>query len=362
MLVIDCDVHHRLKGQEDLYPYLSDGWLDYVKGPEPHPHIPLFASSFPFVNPQGGDRDDAIPPEGGPAGSSLSYMCEQLVDAFDMEHVVLTGPGLYVAAGPNPYLTVEVARAVNDHMIERWLAEDSRFKGSVALANQIPEAAAKEIRRIADHPQIVQAAFGTNAVGHAFGHPLFDPIHRAAAEAALPLAIHALGDGTANAAAPHTASGRPNFYIEMHSGCCEGMMTHLMSFIFHGVFERYPDLRLLLLEGGVGWLPGFLRRLDVNYRGLRREVPWCKRLPSEYFLKHVRVTTQPLDIDRSDGEFWDILERDGFADVLVYASDYPHWDTDTPEQIGARVPEAWQERVLWRNAAAFYGLPVSLSA
>jgi predicted TIM-barrel fold metal-dependent hydrolase len=283
-------------------------------------------------------------------------MREQLLDAFGVEHAVLTaGYGLYVAALPNPYFAADVARALNDHTAEWWLAQDERLKASIALPSQTPEVAGDEIRRLADHPQFVQAMLCANPIGLGFGHPIFDPIHRACFETGMPLAIHSLGDGASGAAASPLASGRPNFYFEYHSGAVEGMMTHLMSFLAHGVLERYRDLRLVLDEAGVAWIPAFLRRLDTNYRGLRREIPWLTRLPSEYFLESVRVTTQPLDLD---GGLLGPVEELGMENVLMFASDYPHWDTDDVLQIRGRLPLAWRERVLWGNACELYGLSV----
>jgi predicted TIM-barrel fold metal-dependent hydrolase len=353
--LIDCDVHHELREEEELLDYLSEAWREYVLGPEPQGRLPLFPS-FPNSNPHGFDREDAIPASGGPPGSSLETMREQLLDAFGVTHAILTaGYGLYVAALPNPYFAADVARALNDHTSERWLAEDERLKASIALACQTPDVASDEIRRLADHQQFVQAMLCANPIGLGFGHPVFDPIHRACAETGLPLAIHSLGDGASGAAAAPLASGRPNFYFEYHSGAVEGMMTHVMSFLAHGVLERYPSLRLVLDEGGVAWIPAFLRRLDTNYRGLRREIPWLAKLPSEYFLERVRVTTQPLDLD---GALFAPVEELGMDDVLMFASDYPHWDTDDVLQIRGRLPRAWRDKVLWENANTLYDLTV----
>jgi hypothetical protein len=358
MPVIDCDVHHELASEDELDPYLSEGWREYVHGPEPQGRLPLLPG-FPNANPHGFDRIDAIPPEGGPPGSSLSMMREQLLDAFDIDHAILTsGYGLYVAALTNPYFAAEVARALNDHTVDRWLAADHRLKASVALACQTPEVAAREIHRLADHPQVVQGMLCANPIGLGFGHPIFEPIHRACAESGLVLTVHSLGDGASGSAVSPLASGRPNFYLEYHTGAVQGMMTHLMSFIAHGVFERFPSLRLVLDEGGVSWLPSFLRRLDTNYRGLRRELPWLKRLPSEYFLEHVRVTTQPFELESATDSLVAPLAEMGFDDVLMFSSDYPHWDTDSVLQNRARLPRDWREKVLWRNAAALYGLRV----
>ena len=55
----------------------------------------------------------------------------------------------------------------------------------------------------------------------------------------------------------------------------------LVSVIFHGVFEKYPDLRMVFIEGGFTWVPHILKRMDENYKSLRREIPWLTKLPSE---------------------------------------------------------------------------------
>ena len=89
-------------------------------------------------------------------------------------------------------------------------------------------------------------------------------------------------------------------------------MAHLVSLVVHGIFERLPDLRVILLEGGVAWLPGILWRLDTNWRGLRAETPWLERRPSEVVRQHIRFTTQPLEHTDGDDELlWRMLEAAG---------------------------------------------------
>ena len=71
--------------------------------------------------------------------------------------------------------------------------------------------------------------------------------------------------------------------------------SQLLSLVAEGVFDRYPGLRVALLEAGFAWLPAFLWRADKDWRGLRREVPWLTRVPSAYVREHVRVGLQPVD-------------------------------------------------------------------
>lgn len=130
-------------------------------------------------------------------------------------------------------------------------------------------------------------------------------------------------------------------------------MGHVASAIAHGVFERWPNARLVLVECGIAWLPAILWRLDADYRALRKETPWLKRLPSEYAREHVRLTTQPLEQPRHRAALWPALEDVGADDMLLFASDYPHWDFDSPTVVP--VPPAWREKVMRGNARALYG-------
>lgn len=354
--IVDCDVHDEIVSEQEIWEYLSPAWREYVRGPEPDRPITI-AAGVPWQNPHGFYREDLLPPDGSPAGSLPALMTQQLLEEQRVSYAILTGETrLYVGGLPNPHFAQDVVRAFNDNLADRWLASDRRYLAAISLPVQTPDAAAVELRRMSEHPQVVEAMLCVNAVGRPFGHPAFDPIHHAAAETGLPIAVHSFGEGVGASAAEALAGGRPSFYTEFHSGAMQAMMTHLLSFILHGVFERYRDLRLVLLEGGIEWVPSFLMRLDANYQGLRREVPWCKRLPSEYVREHVFFSTQPLDVPSASHPFWATLEEAGLEGNLLFATDYPHWDADTPRQTLARIPKHLRERVLFRNADKLYSL------
>jgi predicted TIM-barrel fold metal-dependent hydrolase len=305
----------------------------------------------------GYERKDAIPANGGPAGSDPQMVVDQLLDPFNVQHAILTGSGLgaWASLHPNPYFAAEVARATNDHLIDHWLSFDPRFHGSITASVQVPEWAAKEIYRHADNPRMVQLFLGHNPLTYAFGHPIYDPVHRACAETCRPLAFHALQDNV-----PHspTAGGWPSYYLEYHSVGFQSAATHLASFITHGVFDRYPDFRLVLLESGISWIPGVLARLDNDFKAGRREVPWCQKLPSEYFREHVLVSTQPIDVESPEDPVFESIQRLGAEDAIAFASDYPHWDADTPARTVRMLPARWREKVCSGNAARLYGLQV----
>jgi predicted TIM-barrel fold metal-dependent hydrolase len=200
------------------------------------------------------------------------------------------------------------------------------------------------------HPDIVQVILPSGS-RLPYGDPHYHPIYEAAAEMDLPVAIHPGGDGL-GIASPSAAGGIPTFYIEWHSLLCQGPMTHLVSLICQGVFEKFPTLNVVLVESGIAWLPGILWRLEANYKALRMEVPWVRRRPSEYVRDRVRFTTQPFDQPIDPAHLEPMLDMVGGKEMLLFASDYPHWDFDNPTQLP--IPAAWRRDVFHDNARAFY--------
>ena len=352
--MIDCDVHNSWTSADVLLPYLPPAFREYLergelpggRGSLPHGHRPWF-------HPEDFKRTDATPPSGEAAGSDYAFMREQLLDRFEIDVAILTGEeAIEVSTLANPYYAQALATAYNDWLVDTWLPRDPRLRGSLVVAPQNPELAAAEIRRLGGHPGIVQVLVSTGAQ-RPYGDPFYHPIWDACAEMGLPLAAHLGGQGGVNV--NPTGCGPPTFFWEAHTLLCETGMGHIASTIAHGVFERWPDARFVLIEAGIAWLPALLWRLDEDYRALRKETPWLKRLPSEYAREHIRLSTQPLEQPRNPGALWPALDDIGARDMLLFASDYPHWDFDDPTFL--RLPDAWRDQVMDGNARALYGLP-----
>jgi predicted TIM-barrel fold metal-dependent hydrolase len=128
---------------------------------------------------------------------------------------------------------------------------------------------------------------------------------------------------------PVTSSGWPSYYLEEHQDQSLTVQSALISLLFSGVFETFPDLRILSIEAGFGFVPGLIWRLDKIWERNRAELPQVKRPPSEYLKRNVWFATQPTEEPEKIGHMLDLLEWIGW-DRLVFASDYPHWDFDDP--------------------------------
>lgn len=362
--IIDSDVHHNWRSDAEVVEYLPKKWREFIDLPQGR-QLPLVPSS-PFVPLADGvyHRLDAFPPNGGPPGSDYETMRRQLLDPLNIEHAVLSyDVGVNVGVR-NVFFASALTRAINDWSIDRWLSmRDERINGAVLVPTQLPEDAAAEIRRVGTHPRMVEALLVVNGLGKPFGHPLYHPIYEAAAELGIPVAIHTGGERQLAPSSQWHAGGQVGSRVEFYNLFDQSAQHHLVSFITHGVFEKYRDLRVIFVEYGFAWLPYLVWELDNNYAGLRSESPWVKRLPSDYVREHVRFTTQPFDMSPEKGQLIQLLEAfGGMEDILMFATDYAHDDADTARHVASRLPESWWDKVFYENAAKFYGWPSKLPA
>lgn len=352
---IDVDVHHDWASEADLHSYMTKAWRDFVHGPE-RSRLRIRPATMAYPHTGGTNkRIETIPPNGR-AGSDHELMRTQLLDRLDVRAVILSYSIGHNAALPNVYLASEVCRAANDWSIDRWLSgQDDRYYGAVLVPTQLPEDAAKEVRRVGAHPRMKEVILVSNGLAKPFGHPAYHPIYEAAAEVGLVVAIHVAGELGATGA--HICGGGvPATRLESHTLSAQPMQHHLASLLVHGVFEKYAGLRVALIETGVSWLPWLMWNLDSNYSLWKRETPWLRKLPSEYVREHVRMSTQPLETPEKAESLIDLLESyGGMEDVLMFATDYPHWDADDPRYIDRRLPKGWHPKVFYENARRFYG-------
>jgi uncharacterized protein len=357
MPIIDCDVHNRFKDAKlsQLIPYLPRAYQEDVK------EWGLRLGGVGYAN--GGDRGyrgDAWPKEGF-AGSSLDLMREQLLDRYEVEYAILLGQELRpLGTLPDADYAAAIAHAYNDFLIEHWLAADARLKGAMLIATQDVPAAVKEIERVGEHPDIVEVLV-SNGARLPYGNRYYHPIFEVCQALNLPFALHTGSEGVGINGQPSVA-GYGSYYIENRQVRPQGYMSHLSSMIFEGVFERFPRLHVVFIEGGYSWLAPFLWRLDADWRGLRYQTPWVRRPPSEYVWEHVRFTSQPLEEPDHPGALLEVFKWNRAGRTLMFASDYPHWDFDSPTDAFPRLPDDLRRRIFSESARELYGLPARSGA
>jgi predicted TIM-barrel fold metal-dependent hydrolase len=343
--IVDSDIHpHALAA--DIAPRLSarhrrrfETFGSRVPGP---PEI------YPRVR-NAGFRLDAWP-EGGFPGSSLQLVRDQLLDEFDVDHGVLIPLQGHSWGVEEPGFAAELCRALNDWVVEEWLDVEPRLRASIAVPHESPELAAAEIRERADDPRFVQVMMATGGES-GFGRHRYWPIYAAAADAGLPVAAHTGG------LEQHRGAGWPSFYLEEHVWNGNMMAALVTSFLTEGVFAEFPTLQLLCVEGGLAWAAPLMWALDDAWGQLREDVPHLVRPPSEVLREHLWFTTQPVEEPADPRDLETVLGHLGMSERILFASDYPHWDFDSPRTAPRLFPAAVREQIMGANGCRLYGLP-----
>lgn len=318
-------------------------------------HIDLKEEGF-LKNPSPDVRPDARPPGGGNTGSDPDFLRKQMIDPYGIKYAIIH-PWTFGNFYPSPGLNAAICTAYNEWLDETWLSKynhDGVFKAAICVSHMDPELAVKEIERWAGHPHFVQVMTDSGARTQ-FGHKQYWPIYEACERHGLPFATHPGSDGV-GVSAP-LILGFPTSFVEWATTLSCGYISHLVSMLTEGVFEKFPGLKVVFLEGGTAWLPGMMWRLDSHWKSFRHEIPWVKKLPSSYLREHVRFGSQPLERPQNDEHLLYNLEMMDAEHIMMYASDYPHYDTDVPTHVFPRkMSEHLRNRIFFENASELYNL------
>ena len=143
--------------------------------------------------------------------------------------------------------------------------------------------------------------------------------------------------------------------MEDYAAQSQGFQSQLTSLITEGVFAKHPGLKVVMIESGVTWLPGYMWRLSKFWRGLRFEVPWVDRPPLEIVRDHVRLTIQPFDAPENQEIVTQVIDQLQSDDLLLYSSDYPHWHFDGQDAMPPGISPALSRKIRIDNPLATYG-------
>ncbi len=345
--IVDCDIHNAIPSGA-LRPYLPTRWREHEAAIGMRGHQ---GSVYPKGSP-GGNRADSWPPSGLPPGGDLDFMRQHHLDAINVEFGILnclSGAGSQL----NPEFSAALTHAVNEWQITEWLEKEPRLRAGIVAAQEHPDLAVAEIDRMADHPGFAQILLSVRTT-EPLGRRRYWPIYEAAVRHNLPIGIHFGGGVRGN---PISAAGWPSYYIEDHTGMPQSFQAQVVSMVCEGVFERFPTLRVVLIEGGFAWLPPLMWRLDKHWSRLKSEVPHLTRKPSEYIRDHMWFTTQPMEEPPNPRHVIEVLEHHGAIDKVMFATDYPHWDYDDPDRaLPPGLAKETRQRIFSGNARELYGL------
>jgi predicted TIM-barrel fold metal-dependent hydrolase len=262
---------------------------------------------------------------------------------------VIYGPVPLTLSIPEPDLQSACYAAWNDWAIEEFnAAAPDRLCMLPFLPSHAPEAAVAELERCADrgHRGAIIDVFDFDP-----GQSAWDRLWAAAEHTGIPLSFHIKGG----------ASPKLRYEIGKWQSAAFASLLPLQLdealaiMIFSGALERHPGLKLVLAESGVGWLPYFLTRMDMEWRSLRDKIDYAPSIaPSELFHRQVIATFEEEELAAL------FIPHLG-AGSCMWASDYPHTDSTFPESMRAiedtlgTLPAEDRRQITALNCARLYG-------
>jgi predicted TIM-barrel fold metal-dependent hydrolase len=285
-------------------------------------------------------------------------------DKFAIDEPIVNAGINNMPAQHHPVLKNAVAGAANDFLRERIVPED--LYCLMMLPQWDIEYAVEEIERVGGEDGIVGAYgwFGPMAM---FGNEKYDPIYEALTRHDLPLILH----GSLAFWPQHTTVGDNmrtwtevlGFDWPLHA------MATAVNLIMTGTFDKFPELNVVLQEGGHWWVPFLRYRMDEFYemhpediqitpRKFEADERYLHRKPSEYLRENMYVCTQPFSPPTSAKETEQLLDLSMAEDMFLYSSDWPHQTLDpaTWAYRNRAVDERLKNKILHENAAELLGI------
>jgi len=216
----------------------------------------------------------------------------------------------------------------------RWLQEfcsthPRRFFGLGQTASRNPEQTVEDLRKIKDMGFKGVMMSGYPETEEDYSHPSWDPVWEACVDLGLPPSFHIIATASTKHAKqiPINQVLRGTSRLSTFMNTMRTVQDVLLMFVFDGVFDRHPNLKVVCSEADAGWVPHFNYRMDHFYNRMRHTTKSTalSRLPSEIFNEHVYLTFQ------DDWVAFDVASRNGVNPKrLLWASDYPHGDSTWP--------------------------------
>src|SRR5712692_3567650 len=350
--VIDGD-GHIMEDLEGIFAHMASPYREIASGRGLFPPLDHLHDGRAVETPPTRDGRPRVGPQGW-----LAFL-----DDVGIEQTVLY-PTTALAYGKIVSLdyAVAVTRAYNDWLFHTYLQVDSRFKGMAIIPMQDPEEAVKELRRAVTELGMLGGMMPSNGLPTPLGAKQYWPVYAEAERLGCTLAVHG---------GCHDRFGLDhlNMYIPVHAlGHPWGLTINCASIVYNGIFDRFPNVRIAFLEGGVAWLLLCLERFHSSHEthfqyipegefGLREE-----QRPDKYIIEKVREGRFFIGCETEELTMPFALKVVGNG-AFIYSSDFPHEVTNQSckDDIGELMESEEltlqdKEAILARNAERFYAL------
>lgn len=347
--VVDCD-GHLIESIPELAHYLPPSIRSIATAPTRN-RQGVFPSLDGFHYPKPLDRAEVhghqrVTASEHRPGSGEDWLA--FVTKANIDHSVLfTTEGLSVGFLQLESYAVQLCRAYNDYVAERYRGVSDRLHPMALIPLQNATEAARELRRAVVELGLPGAMLPSTGLPLHLGHEYYWPVYAEAARLECALGVHG---GSNRGIGIDSFTDFTASHILHHP---VPLMHALVSFVCHGVLDRYPTLRVAFLEGGCGWLVCLLDRMARDEEYFPGQAK--RRLPD--YLASGQLL---IGCEGDDPSLAYLVERVG-ATPFAYASDYPHEVdlVDAQRQIQttaerADLSPAAKAAILGANARRFF--------
>ena len=291
-------------------------------------------------------------PDWRPARARLAaistYCCKQALDGFGSRIAILNC--LYaVQTLFSEDMGAALARAVNDWLAKEWLDRDPRLRAPSSCRSRTPKW--RPPRSSAAPPTDVSSRCCCPVSDQPLGRRLHWPIYEAAQRHGLPVAIHA-GSTYRH---PVTPVGWPSTFTEDYVAQAQGFQTQLTSLVCEGVLSRFSDLTFVLRRIRLHLAAGLSVAADEILARAAHGDPMGRPAAGRSDPARRCVSRlQPVDAPPDSDDILRVIDHIGSEDLLLFSTDYPHWQFDGDDPIPAALPAALRQKLLWDNPLATY--------
>jgi len=231
------------------------------------------------------------------------------------------------------------------------IAKSDAIRSMLYMPFSHPEMCVRIIEEFGDKPGVV-GLLVTSLRYNPVYHNSYMPVYKMAEERGLVIGFHTVSHWM------ERPFQQLNRFLTAHAlGFPLYNMIQASNIIINGIPERFPDLKFLFIEAGVFWIPFLMGRLDSDYLFLHADAPLLTKRPSEY-MRNFYFTSQPLEYTDNNTYMKSVFELFDAENQLLYASDYPHQDFDTPASI-YDIPflsEQAKRKILGENALNLFNM------
>jgi len=352
--IVDADCHYISTPLGELAKYVPAPWKErLMTGIDPNQKFYLIPNdlgdrtletrmkSLPMYakrEKQNESNEIKMPPEIYPLLESSAKM------GFDY-NIVFPTDLLTLGVNPQTDLEVAIAFAYARWMTEEILPKHDSIRAMLYLPFSDPDACVRLIKEFGDKKG-VSGFLVTSARKQGVHDNSYMPVYELLEDKGLALGFHTVDVWM------DEPLRQFNRFMSAHAlGFPLYNMIHTINLIVNVIPERFPNLKIVMIEAGVTWIPFVMSRLDSEYLFRPSEAPLLKKKPSEY-MRNFYFTSQPLEFMENQEFMKSVFDMIDAENQLLFASDYPHQDFDLPSKIYDMpfLSEKAKRKILGENA------------